>query len=156
MAIALWGCGQSGSLEDSFAPDPSLSQQPTVLGGDNANANLPEGFPAEIPLYPDATLIQTQDNSTVWAIADNVEQLETFYRDTLAAENWNIVDTEPAELDFQQLVATKNNIELSIAIPTDSAPAAEDSEQAVVGTTFVLSYQIQGCWHNLCFELSNS
>ncbi|OKH20054.1 S layer domain-containing protein [[Limnothrix rosea] IAM M-220] len=143
MAIAaLWGCNQSGSLEDSLAPDPQLSQQPTVLGEGNSNADLPEDFPAEIPLYPNATLIQSQDNETVWVIADNVEQLETFYRDTLAAENWNIVATEPAELNYQQLVATKNNIELSIAIPTDSAPAAEESEQAVVGTTFVLSYQI--------------
>lgn len=142
VAIALWGCNQGGSLEDSFAPDPSLSQQPTVLGNGSSRTDLPEGFPPEIPLYPEATLIQSQPNSTVWAIADNVTQLEDFYRETLAAESWNIIAKAPTTDDFQQLVATKNNIELSIAIPIDSAPEPEDSEQAVVGTTFVLSYQI--------------
>ena len=142
MVIALWGCNQGGSLEDSFAPDPRLSQQPTVLGEDTPRTETPKGFPPEIPLYPGATLIQSDDNSTVWAIADNVSQLETFYRDTLAQSNWAFVEPEEPSADFQQIVATKDNLEINVAIPVESAPEPETSEQAVVGTTFVVSYEV--------------
>lgn len=142
LMLGLWGCNQQGSLEDSLAPDPGLAQQPAVLGGDAPATNLPKDFPPEIPIYPNATLIQSAANSTVWAIADNVAQLETFYRDQLAAENWNIVPSEATANNFTQLVATKDNIELSLALPTASAPATADSDRAVVGTTFVLNYQI--------------
>lgn len=142
LMLGLWGCNQQGSLEDSLAPDPGLSQQPAVLGNDAQTTNLPKDFPSEIPIYPNATLIQSEANSTVWAIADNVAQLETFYRDTLTAENWTIVPSESTANNFLQLVATKDNIELSLALPTASAPAAENSDRAVVGTTFVLNYQI--------------
>lgn len=142
LMLGLWGCNQQGSLEDSLAPDPGLSQQPAVLGNDAPTTNLPKDFPSEIPIYPNATLIQSEPNSTVWAIADNVTQLETFYRDKLAAENWSIVPSESTANNFIQLVATKDNIEISLALPTASAPAAEDSDRAVVGTTFVLNYQL--------------
>ena len=142
MAIALWGCNQGGSLEESLAPDPRLSQQPTVLGEDTPRPETPPGFPPEIPLYPGATLMQSNGNETVWAIADNVAQLETFYRETLAQDNWNFSEPEEPAADFQQIVAKKDNLRVNVAIPLASAPPAENSEQAVIGTTFVLSYEV--------------
>ncbi|MGB2927020.1 MAG: S-layer homology domain-containing protein [Limnothrix sp.] len=143
LLFGLLGCNQQGSLEDSLAPDPNLSRQQTALDNDaESDNNLPENFPPEIPIYPNATLIQSEPNATVWAIADSVEQLEAFYREALEIENWTIVNSEPTESGFEQLVATKDNLELSLSLPTDTAPERQNSEQAVAGTTFVLNYQI--------------
>lgn len=142
MVIALWGCNQGGSLEESLAPDPRLSQQPAVLGEDTPRPETPPGFPPAIPLYPSATLIQSDVNETVWAIADNVSQLEAFYRDTLTQGNWSLSEPEEQSPDFQQIIAKKDNLRVNLAIPIESVPPEENSEQAVTGTTFVLSYDV--------------
>lgn len=143
ISLGLWGCNQLGSLEDSLAPDPRLSQQPVVFGEDQKYPNLPEDFPAAIPLYPSATLIRASSGSTLWAIADDVNRLESFYRQTLQNDKWQILTDEPSETDsFSEIVAKKDDIELTISLPTTTVPSTETTETAVVGTTYILSYRV--------------
>lgn len=138
--LGLWGCGSN--LEKSLAPDPRLSQQPVDLGQKQTTQKLPQDFPAEIPLYPDAKLMQSQAGSTVWAIADDVTKLEQFYQKTLKEKSWQILPPDnAASPQIRQLIAQKNNLEITLSFPKTTAPAAETSARAVVGTTFVLNYR---------------
>ncbi|WP_038027879.1 S-layer homology domain-containing protein [Picosynechococcus sp. NKBG15041c] len=144
LLIFLGSCG--GSLENVFAPDPSLvEQQEQSDSGDGATTALPTDFPEEIPRYPEAQLLQVEGNRTTWAIADNVQSLEAFYRRAFATEPWEII-TAPAPNPNGLLAITARtpDLEVTLSLSESASPATNDSEQAVTGTTFVLSYRRLG------------
>ncbi|ANV91439.1 S-layer homology domain-containing protein [Picosynechococcus sp. PCC 8807] len=144
LLVLLGGCAQLGNLEESLAPDPRLVEQQEQAAETDppADSSLPTDFPAEIPLYPEATLIQAEDKTTVWAIADNVQSLEAFYRKAFGEAPWEIVASPTAATDnLLEIVARTSDLEVTLSLSEAASPTTNDSDQAVVGTTFVLSYR---------------
>ncbi len=144
LLVLLGSCAQLGNLEESLAPDPRLVEQQEQAAETDppVNSPLPTDFPAEIPLYPEATLIQAEDNTTVWAIADNVQSLEAFYRKAFSEAPWKIVDSPDAATDtLLEIVARTNDLEVTLSLSEAASPTANNSDQAVAGTTFALSYR---------------
>ncbi|MBV5257911.1 S-layer homology domain-containing protein [Synechococcus moorigangaii CMS01] len=142
LLIFMGGCGALGNLEESFAPDPGLVEQQEQQA---PAPNLPPDFPTEIPIYPDAKLLQSDGQTTVWVIADNVQSLEAFYRRVFSEAPWEIVDNPNAEAvapNFLEIVARSSDLEVTLSLSEATSPAQNDSDQAVVGTTFALSYRM--------------
>ncbi len=107
--LPLGACANSPwaeSLERSLAADPRLEENPAVIGSfPNSNgadeassqAQLPMGFPAEIPLYPNAELTDvTQPTSaqaetrTVWTTSDSALEVQQFYQNTFESGGWEV------------------------------------------------------------------
>lgn len=145
LLLFLGSCAQQGGLEDSLAPDPRLgAQQEQARNNDNV-PSLPPDFPKVIPVYPEAKLLQVEGSVTTWAIADNVQSLEAFYRKALEESPWEILASPdgPPE-DLLEIVARTSDLEVTLSLSEVTSPAPNRSDQAVVGTTFVISYRRLG------------
>lgn len=121
LLLPLVGCSGS-SLSQMFQPDAGLKDNPLTIGGtDNlpvsdrsspTAANLPLGFPAEIPIYPNAKFVpvsaaanspentagsQTNGSSGFasnvfrWVSPDTADRVQSFYRKQFQTNSWQIV-----------------------------------------------------------------
>jgi hypothetical protein len=122
----------SKALEESLAADPKLKQNPVVFSSPppataietNSTAKLPPDFPTEIPLYPNAELIevggQTDDPSQKnvrlrWESTDPVNSVQNFYSTEFGRRNWEIVSRPTAE-GQGSLVATRDNLRVTVSL----------------------------------------
>lgn len=122
----------SKALEESLAADPKLKQNPVVFSSPppataietNSTAKLPPDFPTEIPLYPNAELIevggQTDDPSPKnvrlrWESTDPVNSVQNFYSTEFGRRNWEIVSRPTAE-GQGSLVATRDNLRVTVSL----------------------------------------
>jgi hypothetical protein len=122
----------SKALEESLAADPKLKQNPVVFSSPppataietNSTAKLPPDFPTEIPLYPNAELIevggQTDDPSQKnvrlrWESTDPVNSVQNFYSTEFGRSNWEIVSRPTAE-GQGSLVATRDNLRVTVSL----------------------------------------
>lgn len=136
----------SEALERSLAADPNLKNNSTIFGGsassDRPNqslAQLPNDFPREIPLYPDAqlqevealTVTDAQGQLTTWSSADPINMIQTYYQQEFAANNWQIV-SQPTDASGGTIVARQNDLEVTVTIPTSATPG---NTQATSPTT---------------------
>jgi hypothetical protein len=96
------------AVEGFFAPDPKLSQNSQTSNSSQTQPNnstpstndtqsqLPTDFPPEIPLYPQAQLLNIESSTenpqvkTNWSSADNAETIASFYQKQLESNNWQI------------------------------------------------------------------
>lgn len=103
LVVGLTACANapgSDALERSLQADPQLANG--GLGGSpspspSVTAQLPEDFPAELPRYPNATLVAVEraigDNAatvTRWETPDSGDRVRQFYQEVLAENNWAI------------------------------------------------------------------
>jgi hypothetical protein len=63
---------------------------------------LPADFPADVPLYPGAEVVQArisadQGTSVTFSVGDDAEKVASFYADSLAAEGWSTSITAAPE-----------------------------------------------------------
>lgn len=141
----------SKALEESLAADPKLKQNPLVFSSPppataietNSTAKLPPDFPTEIPLYPNAELIEvdgptdpSQKNVRLrWESTDPVNSVQNFYSTEFGRDNWEIVSRPTAE-GQGSLVATRDNLRVTVSLsPT----------QKVGGSTeFAIDYSKEG------------
>ncbi|MBD1810197.1 S-layer homology domain-containing protein [Microcoleus vaginatus DQ-U2] len=141
----------SKALEESLAADPKLKQNPVVFSSPppataietNSTAKLPPDFPTEIPLYPNAELIEvggqtdpSQKNVRLrWESTDPVNSVQNFYSTEFGRRNWEIVSRPTAE-GQGSLVATRDNLRVTVSLsPT----------QKVGGSTeFAIDYSKEG------------
>lgn len=154
MLAAVTACANSPNskaLEESLAADPQLKQNPVVFSSappataieTNSTAKLPPDFPTEIPLYPNAELIevggqtdQSQKNVRLrWESTDPVNSVQNFYSTEFGRRNWEIVSRPTAE-GQGSLVATRDNLRVTVSLsPT----------QKVGGSTeFTIDYSKDG------------
>lgn len=121
----------SKALEESLAPDPKLKQNPVVFSSTppataietNSTAKLPPDFPTEIPLYPNAQLIEVSGQTdpspkTVrlrWESTDPVNSVGNFYSTEFGDRNWEIVSRPTAE-GQGSLVATRDNLRVTVSL----------------------------------------
>ncbi|MEG4058157.1 MULTISPECIES: S-layer homology domain-containing protein [unclassified Microcoleus] len=121
----------SKALEESLAADPKLKQNPVVFSSPppataietNSTAKLPPDFPTDIPLYPNADLIEvggqtdpSQKNVRLrWESTDPVNSIQNFYSTEFGRRNWEIVSRPTAE-GQGSLVATRDNLRVTVSL----------------------------------------
>ncbi|MEG5016249.1 MULTISPECIES: S-layer homology domain-containing protein [unclassified Microcoleus] len=134
LLAAVTGCANSPNskaLEESLAADPKLKQNPVVFSSPppattietNSIAKLPPDFPTEIPLYPNAELIEvsgqtdpSQKNVRLrWESTDPVNSVGNFYSTEFGRRNWEIVSRPTAE-GQGSLVATRDNLRVTVSL----------------------------------------
>ncbi|MEG4486823.1 S-layer homology domain-containing protein [Microcoleus sp. D2_18a_B4] len=121
----------SKALEESLAADPTLKQNPVVFSSPppataietNSTAKLPPDFPTEIPLYPNAELIEVSGETDPspknvrlrWESTDPVNSVQNFYSTEFGRRNWEIVSRPTAE-GQGSLVATRDNLRVTVSL----------------------------------------
>ncbi|GAP95322.1 S-layer homology domain-containing protein [Leptolyngbya sp. NIES-2104] len=116
----------SNSLRDSLAADPRLTGTATPQASPQSTAQLPPTFPAEIPKYPNATLVearstgstpveQSTDLFTRWSSADDRDRVFNFYRDELQKNGWTLNEQNAEQ---GRLVASRQGLRIGIGLAT--------------------------------------
>lgn len=128
------GCANtpnSQDLERTFAADPKLTSPSSSPSPSPSPLNLPEGFPKELPLYPQALLksstLQNNQQVTRWESGDPSNLIQSFYGRELRSRNWQI---NTAASNETTLVASRDNLQLRLTIKPQTAS----------GTEFTLEY----------------
>ncbi|NEQ23841.1 MAG: S-layer homology domain-containing protein [Microcoleus sp. SIO2G3] len=133
----LTSCANSSTreaLERSFAADPKLRNNSTTLGDSQGNspsqttAKLPNDFPSEIPLYPEAklenveplTVPNAQGEQTSWSSTDPIDAIQRFYTQEFQSNNWQIT-SQPTDEPGGTFVARRNNLQVTVTIPSGAA-----------------------------------
>ncbi|NEP02990.1 MAG: S-layer homology domain-containing protein [Symploca sp. SIO2E9] len=122
------------TLEQSLSADPKLNNSPNLVGSssqDNpqkqTSLKLPEDFPAEIPIYPEAKLQQvkplqaaeTQGKLTVWSSSDPINVIGNFYQQKFDADNWQVI-SQPEEEAIGSFVVQKDELKVTLSIPSSA------------------------------------
>jgi hypothetical protein len=134
LVVAVTACANSPNskaLEEALAADPKLKQNPVVFSSPppataietNSTAKLPPDFPTEIPLYPNAQLIEvsgetdpSQKNVRLrWESTDPVNSVGNFYSTEFGRRNWEIVSRPTAE-GQGSFVATRDNLRVTVSL----------------------------------------
>ncbi|MEG4036928.1 S-layer homology domain-containing protein [Microcoleus sp. w1-18aA5] len=134
LLAAVTGCANSPNskaLEESLAADPKLKQNPVVFSSPppataietNSTAKLPPDFPTEIPLYPNAELIEVSGQTDSlpknvrlrWESTDPVNSVQNFYSTEFGRRNWEIVSRPTAE-GQGSLIATRDNLRVTVSL----------------------------------------
>ncbi|NJO76321.1 MAG: S-layer homology domain-containing protein [Leptolyngbyaceae cyanobacterium RM1_406_9] len=149
VVLPLSSCANSPlgeTLQRSLAADPQLEENPVLFGGTStpveSNPNevteLPANFPAEIPRYPGAELVEVaQPNGddpnpqvqTRWQTADSIEQVRQFYQEAFGSDSWSV--DQSAE---EAIAAVRDGLQVTIAPANSAAPTTETP------TEFTLQY----------------
>lgn len=157
--LPLGSCANSPwakNLERSLAADPQLQSNPALVGTVTASpeaapdaANLPAGFPGEIPRYPNAQFVSatspdaaSADSSTqtLWTTQDSAEQVRQFYQEQFQTGGWQIVparaNSAASSNSASPLQAERDGLRVTFntaSANTTSAPAGK--------TEFSIAYQ---------------
>jgi hypothetical protein len=153
LSLTLSACAgtQSGqSLERSLAADPRLADNSEIVttpspqitpAPNSSDVSLPEDFPSQIPLYPQAelkaiqVLIGNSDGEgklTRWTSSDSRQDIETFYQNQLK-NNWKSINKSSS--DPQGTIAAQQG-NLQVKVMVEPATTAQSA-----GTTnFVVKY----------------
>ncbi|MCW6048567.1 S-layer homology domain-containing protein [Lyngbya sp. CCAP 1446/10] len=121
----------SKALEESIAADPKLQQNPAVLSSPSpatavetsTTARLPDDFPTEIPLYPNAQLVEVGAPTDAspknvrlrWESTDPVNSVQNFYQTEFGRRNWQIV-SRPTTEGQGSLVATRDKLRVTVSL----------------------------------------
>jgi S-layer homology domain len=129
MVGCLSSCANSNlgdNLQRSLAPDPQLKDRPVTFNQQSSatpkvkvnQVKLPDDFPKEIPLYPDAELIKVEQNGklTTWKSDVPINLIESFYQQKLSEGKWQVL---PSKKDAENIfTATKDQLQVKIDIKT--------------------------------------
>ena len=136
----------SKNLEQTFAADPKLKENPVNLGQNVANPNpqnqpqaeLPADFPTEIPRYPNAQLQEVTTTApttnTRWFTSDSADKIQAFYKQQFQNNNWQIL--EQPNQPTGSLAARFNDLKVTVAaVPTQNPGVTEFTIQYVKETS---------------------
>ncbi len=135
------------SIQDAVAADPKLNN---TSNGSTPTAQLPAKFPAEVPKYPNATLLDAQSTSqasvsagrnsagtdtstdlvTRWSSSDSRDQIINFYRQELQKNDWQL----DAQSNQTSVIATRNGLKVAVNVQPN----------AQTGTNFTIQTQASG------------
>ncbi len=136
---------QDQSPKQEIAED-SDKYQPTgqEIAKELKSINVPENFPATIPLYPQAKLIEVdsitteEQGKTKWRSLDNIEQITSFYRQEFQDNQWEIIQTPTSNSpDEDTLIAIKDNLEVILF----SYQLSTEKDNNSANTEFTIEYQ---------------
>jgi hypothetical protein len=100
----LGACSGNQALESRFSADPKLETNTNQNSSNNIDNKIPPNFPQDIPIYPQAKLITTDGNKTIWSSADPFNLITNFYQQDLTGKKWTISQQED-----NLLIATNPN-----------------------------------------------
>jgi len=122
LVLLLSACSGNQLLESSFAPDPDLQKNSEVVStpapttpSQETQPQLPTDFPQDIPIYPEAKLLETQPGITRWQSNDPSNAITSYYREELQNNNWQLSDG-----DDNMLVARQGNLEVKVSMVATS------------------------------------
>ena len=124
LLILLGGCSGSPLWESFFAPDSSLNSadnpdpitkinQPSLDNNSSIKVQLPDNFPEDIPVYPEANLVKVDNNKLVWSSKDPVNLIINYYDQELSNKQWQVEQTED-NLILATKADTMEKIKLSL------------------------------------------
>ncbi|MDJ0687928.1 MAG: S-layer homology domain-containing protein [Xenococcaceae cyanobacterium MO_188.B32] len=106
--------------------------------------NVPENFPDNIPIYPQAKLLEIETGTTgdqgktTWQSPDNLEQITNFYQQKFLENQWDITQTPESDYPEENtLIAIKDNLEIVLFLYQLSTEPENNS----VNTEFTIEYQ---------------
>ncbi|MCC3405684.1 MAG: S-layer homology domain-containing protein [Microcoleus sp. PH2017_10_PVI_O_A] len=121
----------SKALQESLAADPKLTETPLPVPvpppatavETSTTAKLPADFPTEIPLYPNAQLVEvgaptdapSKNVRLRWESTDPVNSVQNFYQREFGRGNWQIVSRPTAE-GQGSLVATRDKLRVTVSL----------------------------------------
>lgn len=133
LLVSVTACANSPNskaIEESFAADPKLKENPVALASPqpatpvdtSTTAKLPPDFPTEIPLYPNAQLLEVTEPSATsdknvqlrYQSSDPVNSVQNFYSTEFGRRNWEIV-SRPTD-GQGSLVATRDNLQVTVSL----------------------------------------
>ena len=120
------------NLEESLAADSRLENNSVIFGKakqteaqqqQQSTVQLPADFPSDIPLYTNAQLQEvTPSNngvSTRWLSSDPSNIIESFYRSSFQANNWQILQ-QPTDQQSNVIAARRNDLQVKVSIQPKS------------------------------------
>jgi S-layer homology domain len=157
LLTSLTACANSPvakNLEQSLAADPKLKDNPAIFGeaknkvspteSPQGTVQLPDGFPKDIPLYPNANLQEATpvsgsqgSVSTRWQSYDPSNLIESFYRQQFQTNNWQISPQSAEQSGV--LEAHRNNLQVKVAIQPKSVTNATPN-QPQTATELLIEY----------------
>jgi hypothetical protein len=137
IAIASLNACANSSLEEAFKPDPQLQSNPPFGQSNSKNTDstfvqLPENFPSQIPLYPNAKLGDVTaseketdvDVITYWKTSDPINLVENYYQREFTAQDWQIIERSNSEGEGS-LIARKDNLQVTLSLKPNSISSTE-------------------------------
>lgn len=132
----------SKAIEESFAADPKLKENPVVFSSPqpatpvdtSTTAKLPADFPAQIPLYPNAQLLEVTEPATPsdknvrlrYESQDPGNSIQNFYATEFGRRNWEIVSL-PTPDGQGSLVATREDLRVTVSLsPTQKVGSSTE------------------------------
>jgi hypothetical protein len=154
--------GNPGATQQPQTSNPTAPSSPATPGGNATLAQLPSGFPTEIPQYPNAQLLEVQPTSnpaeennqpqrTVWQTSDPSNLVQSFYLKEFQANNWEIL--QPSAQAQEEIAARRDNLQVTVSIaPTsgmsndsNASPAPDrpnaGTSTAAGNTEFIIQYE---------------
>ncbi len=152
LSTTLTSCANSSigkAIEESIQADPQLKDNPAFTNSNNQQnspietpdifAKLPEDFPSEIPIYPDAELQTVSPNpnssevatQTTWQTRDPINAVQNYYQNQLKSENWKILE-RPSKEGSGEFIAEKDDLEITISLDSNQNSSSQ--------TEFKISY----------------
>ena len=117
--LLLAGCGQSPAVSVQSEDGGYKVEQNGATQTAGTKAELPAGFPKDVPIYPAAQVIFSQSVAgtfTVsWGVADEPAKVTAFYQQELPRQGWPIASSLP-EGDKMMLYAMKGGRSVTVAI----------------------------------------
>ena len=145
---SLIGCNNSPTaknVQQSLAPDPLLQKTPNISNSSTANqpkSELPQNFPPEIPVYPQAALekvisSQNPENSTLtrWRSSQPSNLISSFYNREFQTKNWVLEQPADNSSESQIFKARRNNLLVKVSIqpqPITNSKSDEMEAQTVL------------------------
>ncbi len=126
LALIVSSCSGDTSLENVFAPDPTLKEN--LNSANQKEVNLPGIFPPDFSIYPQAKLISTDTNKAVWETFDSANSIEEYYQEEFIKNEWEL-----SQKNDNTLVANRGNLQ---GILTILASVSEEEP-----TQFTIEYR---------------
>ena len=134
LLVSVTACANSPNskaIEESFAADPKLKENPVAFASPqpatpvdtSTTTKLPADFPTQIPLYPNAQLLEVTEPSAPsdknvrlrYQSTDPVNSVQNFYSTEFGRRNWEIV-SRPTPDGQGSLVATRDNLRVTVSL----------------------------------------
>lgn len=120
------------ALERTFAADSKLKDNPNVFGGSSQRTSqsdvpppLPQDFPSQIPLYPQAqlqkveplTIPEAQGHLTSWSSSDPINAVQSFYERAFSSGSWQII-SKPDTDAGGTFVVRRDTLQVTLSLST--------------------------------------
>jgi hypothetical protein len=165
----LSSCANSSTgkaFERSFAADSKLKNSAKVVSDSSQNTAqttpLPQDFPTEIPLYPQAQLQkvealdipEAQGQLTSWTTSDPVNAVQSFYQRAFNSGGWQVI-SKPDTDAGGTFVVRRKTLQVTLSLSTGAAtqgatpsptttqgatPTATPSQTGAITTKFEIQY----------------